>query len=477
MEKSALIAGLEALLGKDRVLTDEQVILDCSKDYIGFRVYERFDGRFDVPRAACVVKPKNTNEVSAALRFLNEYKVDTVPRTGGSSVTLGLEPQEGGVILDGSDMNEIIGLNEYDMMVTVRCGTPLAYLENYLNERGYTTGHQPQSLPMAQVGGLVATRSIGQFSTLYGGIEDLLMGLEAVLPCGEVVRIKNNPRRSVGPDLRHLFIGSEGMLGFITEATLKIFKYKPEDRWMNAYAIRHMKDGLALFREIMVEGYRPAVMRLHDEVEVETLFEGVAPDEYNLLLFVAEGPKPVADATGAFIDEAIRKYDYVDLGKKPVESWLVTRNDTCDDMDRPKYYKMRAVADTCEISAPWSVIGEIHSAVRERMPEELDNLVTVGGHSSHSYVQGTNIYFTFGYFLGMKGGEYARPDYMHVVKIIMEETLKRGGSIAHHHGSGKYRTQWMPEEHGSSYTLLYKLKEALDPNGIMNKGVLLVERE
>jgi FAD/FMN-containing dehydrogenase len=108
------------------------------------------------------------------------------------------------------------------------------------------------------------------------------------------------------------------------------------------------------------------------------------------------------------------------------------------------------------------------------MPGEIENLVSIGGHSSHSYLNGTNIYFTFG-FLGRKEVP-VREDYLKLVGVIMEETLKRGGSIAHHHGSGKYRTRWMPQEHGSSYPLMYRIKEALDPNGILNKGVIVLEK-
>ncbi|MDR1443676.1 MAG: FAD-binding oxidoreductase, partial [Treponema sp.] len=365
-------------------------------------------------------------------------------------------------------------LNEQDMMITVKCGTPLEYLENYLNERGFTSGHFPQSLPLAHVGGLIATRSIGQFSTLYGGIEDLLVGLEAVLADGEVIRIKNSPRRSVGPDLRHLFTGSEGMLGFITEATVKIFRHTPETRWMQAWAVKGMSAGLDFIREVMVEGYRPAVVRLHDAEEVQRMFSGSVPEDYCVLLFLAEGPAAVTAAIGQGITGIAGRRQASDLGKRPVESWLKTRNDVCYHMDEPVYHRHGVVADTCEISAPWSGIGAIYEAVRERLPREMPNLVSIGGHSSHSYIQGTNIYFTFG-FIVKDGAESARPDYMKAVSVIMEETLKRGGSIAHHHGSGKYRTKWMPEEHGSSYTLLRKLKEALDPNRILNKGVLLVD--
>ncbi|MEG1437165.1 MAG: FAD-binding oxidoreductase [Oscillospiraceae bacterium] len=478
MEKNEIIKGLEGIVEQERVLTDEQSVLEGAKDYIGFRVFQRADGKNFAPRAACVVKAKSTEEVSNILKFLNDNKVDVVPRTGGSSVAQGIEPVAGGVIIDGSLMNEILEVNETNMTVTARCGTPLEYLENYLNERGYTTGHFPQSLPMAHIGGLIATRSIGQFSTLYGGIEDLTVGLEAVMADGEIVRIKNVPRRSCGPDLRHLFIGNEGMLGFITEATLKIFKYRPDECWMRAYAIKDMQCGLDMLQEIMAAGYKPAVARLHDAAEVMMVLglQSVVPAEHGIMLFLCEGPCEIANATGAAIEKYAQKYEAIDLGEKPVQSWQKTRNDVCYTLDKGIYYEMGCIADTCEISANWDAIGEIYKGVTERLPNDIEELAYVGGHSSHSYMQGTNIYFTFA-FMEENGSESAQADYMNVIKVIMEETLKRGGSIAHHHGSGKYRTAWMPQEHGTSYPLMYKLKDALDPNHILNKGVLLVDKK
>ena len=478
MNKEMIVKGLSELLGAEKVFADEQAVLDAAKDYIGFRIYQRADGINPVPRAACVIKPGSTEEVSRVLRFLSENRIDTVPRTGGSSVTRSIEPLEGGVILDGSAMSGILDMDERNMTVTVRCGTPLEYLENTLNEKGYSTGHFPQSLPMAQLGGLLATRSIGQFSTLYGGIEDLVVGLEAVLADGEIIRIKNVPRRSCGPDLRHLFIGSEGMLGFITEVTLKIFKYRPDERWMRAYAINDMKTGLNLLQELMADGYKPAVVRLHDAAEVELVLHlsDLVPEGQALILFIADGPRAIAEATGKAIAALAEKYAAKDLGEKPAESWLVTRNNVCAEMDMGKYHVMGVVADTCEISGSWSVIGDIYEAVIARLMSEVPFMAYAGGHSSHSYMQGTNIYFTFA-FMVERGAQAAQEDYMQVIGIIMEETLKRGGSIAHHHGSGKYRTRWMPEEHGSSYPLLYKLKEALDPGHILNKGVLLVDKQ
>lgn len=473
MEKEVLIKGLVEIVGQERVITGKEAVQAAAKDYIGYRRYQRDDGKNMVPLAACVVKIKNTQQAAQVLTYLNKNNVDVVPRTGGSSVTRGLEPQEGGVILDGSDMNEVMEINEEDMYVTVRCGTPLEYLEKTLNELGYTAGHFPQSLPMAHIGGLIATRSIGQFSTLYGGIEDLVLGLEAVLAGGEIIRIKTVPRRSTGPDLRHLFIGNEGMLGFITEATLKIFKYMPQNRWMKAYGVKGMQTGLNLIHEVMKEGYRPAVVRLHDPVEVQEVLKIKAPENMALLMFLCEGPKRITKATGEGIEEIANRYDVEDLGAKPLEHWLVTRNHVCKELDEPVFYDMGCVIDTCEISANWSDIGKIYEAVTSRLRADIKTLVLCGGHSSHSYMQGTNIYFEFGFMVN-QGVEQAETEYMHIIDIILEETLKYGGSIAHHHGSGKYRTPWMPKEHGSSYPLMYKLKEALDPNGILNKGVILV---
>ncbi len=475
MEKKELIASLQELVGAERVLVQEPQIREATKDYIGFRRFERVQGKHNEPLASCVVRVKDTEQVSQVLKFLNENSVPVSPRTGGSSVTRSIEPEPDGVVLDGSDMNEILEVNETDMCVTCRCGTPLETLENFLNKKGYTTGHMPQSLPLAQMGGLVATRSIGQWSTLYGGIEDLLIGLEAVMPDGSVIRIKNNPRRSVGPDLRHLFIGSEGMIGFVTEVTVKMFRYRPEERWMCAYALKDMQQGLNFFRDIMAAGYKPAVARLHDPVEVAIQHGGAAPEGYAMALLLCEGPAAVAQATGAAINEIVKKYDHIVLGEKPVQSWLIHRNDVAYVLDNDPLSTQGVLGDTCEISAPWSAIGEIYKAVCKRATAEIPGMMFFGGHSSHSYMNGTNIYFQF--VTKPTGKDTAEQDYMNVIKIIMEETLRLGGSIAHHHGSGKYRTAWMPQEHGTSYPLMYKLKEAMDPKGIMNHGVLLVDRE
>lgn len=474
MDNQKTIDALRKILPEEQVIIDETVRREAVKDYIGYRRYERNDGKYNNPLPVCVVKPKSTQEVSKVLALLNELKVPVVARTGGSSVTKSIESPADGVVVDGSEMNQIYEINETDMTVTVGCGVPLEGLENHLNSLGYTTGHFPQSLPMAHIGGLIATRSTGQFSTMYGGIEHMVVGLEAVLADGTIIEIKDVPRRSAGPDIRHVFIGNEGAFGYITKASIGLHLYKPETRWMNSYAIKGMSNGLELIRQLMINGFKPAVVRLHDEDENGRVFNNIAPEGYCLLMFLAEGPAPIVKATADEIERLIALYDTKDLGKEFMEWWLIHRNDVNYELDSPKRYNMGITADTCEVSAMWSQIGNIYHAIVERLTEEMPNLVYIGAHSSHSYIQGTNMYFTFAY--RVEEGMVTEQEYMKLIGMLMEETLKRGGSIAHHHGSGKYRTKWMPQEHGSSYEVMLRLKDAMDPNHIMNPGDIIIEK-
>lgn len=253
LSRAAIVDQLKEIVGADRVITDETVLKKNSIDR--FRKFPEIHGIYTLPIPAAVVKLGSTEQVSRVLNFMNAHKINGVPRTGASATEGGLETVvENSVVLDGSAMNQIINIDIENMQATAQCGVPLEVLENALREKGYTTGHSPQSKPLAQMGGLVATRSIGQFSTLYGAIEDMVVGLEAVLADGTVTRIKNVPRRAAGPDIRHIIIGNEGALCYITEVTVKIFKFTPENNLFYGYILEDMKTGFNILREIMVEG-------------------------------------------------------------------------------------------------------------------------------------------------------------------------------------------------------------------------------
>jgi FAD/FMN-containing dehydrogenase len=475
---SKVLEKLRLILGENRVLTDQKTLNENCSDLIGYRRWEKFHGDYLAPKPICVAKVNSAEEISQVFKALKDENVNIVPVTGRSCVTEGIRTTDNAVVLDGSSMNEIVNFDTTNFLVTVKCGTPLEYLESYCNLRGYSTGHFPQSLPLAQAGGLVATRSIGQLSSLYGGMEDLLVGLEAVLPTGEIVRIKNVPRRASGNDLRHIFLGSEGAMGFITEVTVKLFKL-PADKWQCAYGMPSMDDGLEAIREIVQDGWKPCVIRLHDEYEAEESYAKFVKEGKSVLFFVGHGPrsaagKGAAALMGEAIDEICEKYGGRKIGPKLVDVWFECRNNVCYNLDR--HSKAGNVGETIDISANWSDIGEIYKAACERGQKEIRDIIQFSAHSSHSYMQGTNMYFVIRF---KASGDYDDNNarFSRAYEIIMEETLKRGGSISHHHGVGKFRTRWMPQEHGNSFIMFKKLKTAFDPEGMMNKGALIPAEE
>ena len=362
------------------------------------------------------------------------------------------------------------------MQVTAQCGVSLQELDDRLRELGYTTGHSPQSKPLAQMGGLVATRSIGQFSTLYGGIEDMVVGLEAVFPEGQVTRIKNVPRRAAGPDIRHIITGNEGALCYITEVTVKIFKYFPENNQFLGYTLDSMKVGLEVLREVMVNGYRPSVARLYDVEDGAYHFSHFAKDKC-VLIFVAEGAKPIADVTAQAIREIVAQYsecEPVEAGL--IETWFDHLNWDPANIAAEKIEIMETknVCSTTEVSAGWSAIHDIYEVCVRRIGAEIPDITSIGGHSSHSYLNGTNMYFVYFYDVRDCTPEEEITKYhLPIKKIIVEETIKAGGSMCHHHGVGKHRAEWIEDEYGSSYYLLEKLKKSYDPNGIMNMGTII----
>ncbi|MGD9560416.1 MAG: FAD-binding oxidoreductase [Oscillospiraceae bacterium] len=442
------------------------------------RSFAKAFGVYAAPLPICILNANSKEDVVKALKYCNENDVAVIPRTGASSYEgLLTAISEDTIVLDASAMNRILNIDYENMCATCQCGVPLDALETLLQKEGYTTGHSPQSLPVAQMGGLVATRSIGQFSTYYGGIEDMLIGLEAVTPVGEVVRIRNVPRRSAGPDLRHIFMGSEGALGFITEVTVKIFTYYPDNFWKGGYIVPDMETGIAAIQKIMAAGYHPSVVRLYDKADFDYNFGSVQlQDGQAFMFFVAEGPPAIAKATGEAIDQFSRQAGGEYIGTEAVDHWLIHRNDLClrfkSQEVRQQYLQKPVYYSTTEISANYTDIREIYKKVMANLPQKIDNLVLLGGHVSHAYQSGLNIYFVY----RMKVPD--PNDYMKIhqsiIDAICEEVLStETGSSVHHHGMGKNRVKFAPREHGSSYILMERLKEMMDPNGIMNPGVLV----
>jgi alkyldihydroxyacetonephosphate synthase len=484
MNREILLKDVTKLLSADQVNTNPDDLYDASADR--YKKYAKVRKVLNVPQPVAIVYPKTVHEVSQLLKYCNDNGINVIPRGGKTATEGGLENwKDLTLVIDALHLDKILKVDYYNMQATVQAGVPLQQLEDVVREMGFTTGHSPQSKPVAKFGGLVATRSIGQFSTLYGGIEDMVVGLECVFPNGHIARIKNVSRRAGGPDIRHIAIGNEGALCYITEVTVKLFKYFPQNNAFYGYLIKDVETGIQILREVMVNGYRPSVARVYSEGDAGQHFYHFH-DNKCVLIFMAEGNADIVTATGKGIETAVDKFASGILKRvdsKLIEDWFNHLNwsqkDIDDEIEGMKEQDYHA-GFTTEISADWETIPLIYNNVMRRIRTEFPrakDLTLLGGHSSHSYINGTNMYFVYNYKIHCNPEDELRIYHHPLQTIIVEETLKLGGSMCHHHGIGKYRNEWTKDEHGSAYFMLETLKKAFDPNGIMNFGTIFPQED
>jgi alkyldihydroxyacetonephosphate synthase len=470
-----IVSALADVLGADQLDIDERALREASVDR--FKKYTAAHDIFDGPFPAVIVYPRTADEVAGVLRFANDNLVAVVPRTGRTATEGGLETVVAdSIVLDGSRMNAVLAIDSVNMMVTVECGVPLQALEDQLRTQGLTTGHSPQSKPLAQYGGLTATRSIGQFSTLYGGIEDMVVGLEAVFPDGTISRIKNVPRRAAGPDIRHIVIGNEGALCFITQVTIKVFRFQPENNRFFGFLLDDFEQGVDALRELITSGYRPSICRVYSPEDARQHFSHFYEGK-NVVVLMAEGPASIAAATAAAIEEVFASRPHERVDSALIKRWFDALNwdQRAIDAERAEMVAEAHLGYTTEVSIDWSRVNELYEAVIRRVRTEFphaSDLTMLGAHSSHSYQTGTNLYFVYDYDIRCEPRQEITEYHEPINAIIVEEALRLGGSMVHHHGIGKYRTPWTAIEHGSAYPILRRLKDAFDPNGIMNPGTI-----
>jgi alkyldihydroxyacetonephosphate synthase len=459
---------LVRVLGPDRVDWSDGALTEHARDTWPLALLRDHQKRLST-RPACVVRPTSTEDVVTVLRYANREIVPVVPFGGGSGVCGGVLPNADAIVVDMRRMDRLMELNEVALQAQVQAGMYGHHFEAALTSRGYSMGHWPQSVSLSTVGGWVATRAAGQFSTRYGSIEDMLLGLEAVLADGRVVRIKPTPRRAAGPDPRHLFLGSEGTIGIVTELTVKVFP-TPESRKVLTFAFPEFDNGLEAIRHIVRAGWRPPVLRLYDAMESGRHFGQWQPDDRSLMLVLTEGPASLTAAEAEACHAISTGHGGEAIGEGPVQHWLAERNNVPSLMS---FIERGFVLDTIEVAAEWDRIHALYSEVCAAV-RTVKGLVVISGHSSHSYAQGTNIYFTF--VARPQDEADAEATYLACWEQAMEATLRAGGTISHHHGIGRMRARWMPAEHGEALSMLRAVKQALDPNGILNPGVLLPEK-
>ncbi len=412
-----------------------------------------------------IVWPENVDQVSRILKLANKEKIPIIPFAEGSGVVGGSIPIYGGIILDLKKFNRVVEINDKNLTVTVEAGINGMNLERILNSKGFTGGHVPQSIYTSSVGGWIAHRAAGQFSTKYGKIEDIVLGMEVVLPQGEIIHFKTIARASTGPQLDKLFIGGEGTLGIVTKATLKIWPF-PQKRALISYAFPKIEDSLEACRLILREMVFPAVIRIYDVAETNRHFEqeGKAKDKV-MTIFVCEGKSDLVDLEEKITRKTCEEHSGIDCGVKPVEHWFETRFNVKETSMFPPY---KIVADTIEIAIMWEKAAEVYHAVLEATSKIMGNLL-ISAHVSHFYSNGVGYYFTFGGVPPKGTSEFEF--YQQCWNTTVKTVLDIGGSFGHHHGVGISRSHWMEREWGTvGLDKMKKIKNILDPNNILNPG-------
>ncbi len=419
-----------------------------------------------LPLADIIAFPGNTDEVSNVLRICNEKRVPVVPVGGGAGSCGGTAPIYGGVMLDLKRMDKILRVDHESMLVRVESGIVGIDLEEHVNRLGYTLGHTPTSLRASNIGGFIATRSGGSMSSLYGKIEDMTLGLQVVLPNGDVIEFKAVPRSSVGPDLRQVFIGSEGTLGVITEATLRLFP-NPEKRIFRSMCFPDIHTGLQAIREIFRVGVKPSIVRLYDPLDTAmSLGSHFEIDEEACMLMLGfDGSSDQVALDERKSVEICITNGAQDYGEGPTKHWWEHRY----DMYYPTKFTTAgySIADTIDIVATYDKLEDVYHAMKESMEGEG---AIVMSHFSHMYQNGGSIYMIF--FSSQPDAESAWANYTKIWNVGVEACLKVGGTMSHQHGVGLVRSTYTEDELGSSFQVLKQIKQVLDPNGIMNPGKL-----
>ena len=346
------------------------------------------------------------------------------------------------------------------MILDVRPGTFGTPLEDELRaEHGVTVGHWPQSVDLSTVGGWLACRGAGQYSTRYGKIEDIVIGLDVALADGRIVHTGGAPRAAVGPDLTQLFVGSEGTLGVVTGARLRLHPAPPTEQ-RAAFGFSSFTDGLDACRRILHRGATPAVLRLYDDVEGQRNFE---TGDLHPLLVLDEGDDHVVDAAMAVVHEECARAKALD--QNAVAKWLEHRNDV---QALEVLISRGYVVDTMEIAARWSALPAIYESATAAI-RGVEHTLIASAHQSHSYSDGACLYFTFA---GQPPPDQREAYYRAAWDAGTRAVLEHGGALSHHHGVGLNRARFVREALGGAFAVLEAAKAALDPRGILNPGKL-----
>lgn len=403
-----------------------------------------------------MVEPESIEDVR---RLVGECAREgrSIVAVGGASNVVGcLFSSEPCIYMSMRKLNRVHAVDVENCMVTVEAGAFGGELERELNTHGMTLGHYPQSLEISTVGGWIATRAMGTFSGLYGGIENTLLGLSVVLADGSLLQTPLAPRTVGGPSLAMNFVGAEGTHGIVTSATLRIFR-AAEAHVHDAWVLPSLPEALALGRTFVQRGLHPAVLRIYDGSESRALLAAHADAADGCVLIVAfEGAPEVVEAQYGAARRAL-----VAAGAGPctdvAEAWFERRYHPPGFLTRIR--ERGFIGDAIDVVAFWSGVLEAHDAISAAIREH--GAATCFAHFSHFYHQGSSIYFVFE--VEAADDQTATERYGEIWAAVLETCQRLGVGVAHHHGIGAVRRAALGSMSQGLQALNGRLRDAFDP--------------
>ncbi|XP_026231630.1 alkyldihydroxyacetonephosphate synthase, peroxisomal [Anabas testudineus] len=453
-----------------------------------------------------VVWPSCHNDVVKIVELACKHNVCLIPYGGGTSVSSALEcpPEETRSIvsLDTSQMNRILWIDEKNLTAHVEAGIVGQDLERLLNESGYCTGHEPDSMEFSSLGGWVATRASGMKKNIYGNIEDLVVHVKMVTPQGVIEKSCQCPRMSTGPDIHHFIMGSEGTLGVVTEVTVKI-RPMPEYQKYGSVVFPNFEQGVACLREVAKQRCAPASIRLMDNEQFKfghalkpqvssiftsfldglkkfyiTKFKGFDPNRLCVATLLFEGDREKVLQHEKQVYNIAAKFGGLaageDNGQRGYMLTFVIAYLRDLGMD---YY---VIGESFETSVPWDRTDDSVKAFEYYLLSDDIGIFKFFFllayiclyRVTQTYDVGACVYFYFAFnYKGLSDPIHVYDEVEHAAR---EEILANGGSLSHHHGVGKLRKKWMSQTVSNvGMGMLKSVKDYVDPNNIFGNRNLL----
>lgn len=456
MINATILESLERILGSSNLTVAQDKLEQYSSDALApsraFGALPLLNRTTDV-----VVKPNSTEKVLAIITLAAAHKIPLIPYGGGTGVMGGINPVNGGITVDLRGLNRILEIRSTDRTATVEAGVLLEHLAQSLYKEGLMLGHDPWSVPIATVGGAIATNGIGYRAASVGSMGAQVLGLEVIIPSGQVLTTQKAPYHSGGPNLSQFFVGSEGAFGIITKATIRVFR-QPEKRIFSTFQFSDFDHGFEALVELFAIGMRPAVVDLTEDSD------GV------YLYLVLEGYTEGVAAQLARIKRTCKTFNGENIGSTKSKKYWATRYEIADHYKehlatlprRDRWRRMSKPSDYLHVALPISQVLEYRRRCAVIFEEHH---IRVAEHAIWTQPEL--------YSMILVPEEYAKQSNM---SAAVDEALMlsqdMGGAMEYCHGVGIKLGHLMARELGVGLDTIREIKKALDPHHIMNPGKL-----